>query len=72
MSVLSIIKEINLGNPKSSFILPIIVFGLFYVIKSVGSEDITEQIESIRTDGIAYCDEKLIQNRELSKRYVET
>lgn len=77
MSVLSVINQLNLENPKKCFILPIIIFGLLYV-RSVYADEIgqsTLQYSSDENDGtveeLSYCDENLIKNRESSKRCVK-
>ncbi|CAG9804236.1 unnamed protein product [Chironomus riparius] len=74
MSVLSVINQLNLENPKKCFIiLPIIVFGLLYV-KSIYAEDIVQSQHQYsnendgKVEGLSYCDEHLIRNRESSKR----
>ena len=77
MSVLSVINQLNLENPKKCFIiLPIIVLGLLYV-RSIYAEDIVQsQLQYSdenegKVEGLSYCDENLIRNRESSKRYVK-
>jgi hypothetical protein len=77
MSVLSVINQLNLENPKKCFILPIIIFGLLYV-KSVCTEEIGQSSLQYSSDenegtveGLLYCDENLIKNRESSKRCVK-
>lgn len=76
MSVLSVINQLNLENPKKFCILPIIVLGLLYVRSIYGEEIVQSTVQYSdenegTVEGISYCDENLIKNRESSKRCVK-